>query len=527
MTFISLKKIFAFWLFLSFLFYGIAGCVKVGPDFVRPEAPVSVTWMETGNTRLNTGKPDFRSWWRVFNDPVLDQLIELAYRDNLTLRIAGMRVLQARARLGIAIGSFYPQTQALAGSLQLNRLSKEALFGTVTSYTQDQIGADVGWELDFWGRYRRAIEAADGDWLASAANYDSTLVSLTADVAAAYILIRSLEQRILIARENATVQKENLGIAEARFKYGLTSQLDVAQAATLFNNTLALVPALDAQLIQARDALCILLGMPPNRLADLLRKSSQIPVSPPQVAVGIPTDLLRRRPDIRSAEYQAAAQCARIGVAKADYYPVFSLNGTFGFLSTDVGQSSLGDMFKWSSRTYQVGPTIQWPIFNYGRITDNVRLQDAVFQELIFTYQNTVLAAQRDVEDNLAAFLRAQERADFLALSSDSARRALDLAVLQYREGVRDFTAVLTAQQALLTEQDNLATTLGNLSSSLVGVYRALGGGWESREGADLVPPSIRAEMTARTDWGRLLSPAQYNPPLQKEPESRPRLPDW
>jgi outer membrane protein TolC len=243
--------------------------------------------------------------------------------------------------------------------------------------------------------------------------------------------------------------------------------------------------------------------------------------------VGIPADLLRRRPDIRSAEYQAVAQCAQIGVAKADLYPAFSLSGMFGFASSDVGQSNLSDIFKWKSRTYQIGPAFQWNIFNYGRITNNVRLQDARFQELLIAYQNAVLTAQQEVEDNLVAFLRAQERAEFLAQSAAAARRSVDLAVLQYREGIKDFTTVLTAQQALLTEQDNLAATLGNISSSLVGVYKALGGGWEIREGKDLVPPAIKEEMAKRTNWGKLLAPATYNPPASEEPKSLIRLPDW
>jgi outer membrane protein TolC len=199
----------------------------------------------------------------------------------------------------------------------------------------------------------------------------------------------------------------------------------------------------------------------------------------------------------------------------------------FGFLSSDAGKLTLSDMFRWGSRTAQIGPSIQLNIFNYGRITNNVRVQDARFQQLLMAYQNTVLSAQQEVEDSLVAFLRAQERAGFLSQSVAAARTSLDLAVLQYREGLKDFTTVLTAQQALLNEQDNLATTLGNISSSLVGVYRALGGGWEIREGKDLVPPDVKEEMAKRIDWGELLAPAAYNPPPSDEPESSNRLPDW
>jgi NodT family efflux transporter outer membrane factor (OMF) lipoprotein len=395
------------------------------------------------------------------------------------------------------------------------------------SYTEAQVGANISWELDFWGRFRRAIESADAGWFGSLANYDNTLVSLTADVANSYIQIRTLEKRIEIANQNALTQKENLGIAEARYLFGLVSELDVEQARTALNSTLSLIPLLETQLRQANHALCLLLGVTPGSLGQVLAQSCGIPVAPTQVAVGIPADLLRRRPDIRRAELQAAAQCAQIGVAKSDLFPAFTLSGFFGFLSTDVSPSKLGDIAKWSSRTYQAGPSVQWNILNYGRITNNVRLQDAVFQEYLIAYQNTVLSAQKDVEDNLIAFARAQDGAAYLAQAAAAAGRALDLAVLQYQAGAKDFTTVITAQQALLTQQDNLASTLGSLSSSVVGVYRALGGGWEVREGQDLIPPEMKSEMARRTNWGKLLSPKAYNQSLQEPPKHLVRPPDW
>ncbi len=507
-----------------------AGCT-VGPDFVRPKATVSADWLETGDQRVRTEPAEYRNWWRAFNDPVLDRLIERAYRENLSLRSAGVRVLQARAQLGIAIGEIFPQTQQAIGSLQYYRTSDRGAATTFAGggleYWQSQIGAQASWELDFWGKFRRGIESADASLLSTLADYDNTLVTLTADVANSYITIRTAEERIRIARENVGTQEESLKIAEARFKYGTVTQLDVEQARTSLLNTQASIPSLETQLRQARDALSVLLGLPPSDLSDLLGGPSGIPVSPPLVIVGIPADLLRRRPDVRSAELQAAAQSAQIGVAKADLFPAFSLTGELLFVSTNLGRFKLSDMFRWGSRSIQAGPSFQWNLFNYGQITNNVRLQDARFQELLIAYQNAVLAAQQDVEDNLVAFLRAQDRADLLAQSVASARTALALAVLRYREGVTDFTTVLTAQQTLLSQQDSLASTLGNISTSLVGVYRALGGGWEIREGQDLVPPEIKAEMEKRTNWGQLLAPSTYNLPASREPKSAPRLPDW
>jgi NodT family efflux transporter outer membrane factor (OMF) lipoprotein len=517
-------------LFLVPVLLAFAGCM-VGPDYQRPKVSVSPSWEETGDQRVRTESTTYRDWWRAFNDPALDRLIARAYRDNLTLQQAGVRVLQARAQLGIAVGEIFPQTQQLTGSVQYNRTSDRAAtsaaFNGSFSYWQSQIGAQASWELDFWGRIRRGIQSADASLLATLADYDNTLVTLTADVANTYIALRTAEERIRIARENVDIQAQTLKIVEARFKYGTVTQLDVEQARTVLLNTQATIPTLEIQRRQARDALSVQLGMPPSDLADLLDGPSVIPVSPPEVIVGIPADLLRRRPDIRSAELQAVAQSAQIGVARAELFPAFSLIGNLVLLSTDLGTFKLSDMFRWGARQVQVGPTVQWNILNYGQITNNVRVQDASFQQMLLAYQRAVISAQQDVEDNLVAFLRAQDRADFLAKSVTSSRSAVSIAVLQYREGVTDFTTVLTAQQALLSQQDNLATTLGNISTSLVGVYRALGGGWEIREGEDIVPAEIKEEMRKRTNWGGLLAPATYNLPDSREPQSTPRFPDW
>jgi NodT family efflux transporter outer membrane factor (OMF) lipoprotein len=507
-----------------------AGCIKVGPDFTPPQGTVSKDWLEAGDRQVKTISAEHRQWWQVFADATLDRLIDTAYRENLSLRIAGVRVLEARAQLGIAVGELFPQTQQAFGSLEkihTSERSPQAAFGGNTlRYYQTEVGLRASWELDFWGKFRRAIEAADASLLATVADYDSTLVSLTGDVAGYYILIRTLEKRLDIARQNVISQRESLQLAEAKFRGGTTSQRDVEQAKTLLFNTQASIPALEIQLRQAKNALCVLLGMPPNHLADLLGGAGGvIPAPPPQVAVGIPADLLRRRPDIRAAEFQAAAQCANIGVAKADLFPAFSLGGTFSFQASDVASFKLGNLFDWRSRNATAGPSFQWDLLNYGRLTNQVRVQDARFQELVITYQNAVLKAQQEVEDSLVGFLRSQVRAKFLGESTEAARRSLDLAVLQYREGITDFTTVLTAQQALLSEQDSLAVSLGDISRNLVGVYRALGGGWQLREGKDFIPPAVQAEMAKRTNWGRLLTAAAYTLPAGT-PESKERKPE-
>jgi NodT family efflux transporter outer membrane factor (OMF) lipoprotein len=524
------KCAFVLFLLIILALLSSSGCTNVVPDFIKPVAPVSQNCMDEEGEKVGHGPADYREWWKGFNDPVLDRLIDAAYRQNLSLKIAGVRVLEARAQLGIAIGGFYPQSQYTFGSLDYKRISERAVTAGALNrftYSQSEIGLGASWELDFWGKFRRAIESADAGLMATIADYDSVLVALTGDVANSYILIRTLEKRIDIANENVQTQAESLRIAEVRFKAGTTSQRDVEQAKTVLNDTRALIPTLTTQLRQAKNALSVLLGLPPSDLKEMLAGPAGIPAPPPRVAIGIPADLLRRRPDIRSAEYQAAAQSALIGVAKADLFPAFSLAGSFGLLATSVGRSSSSDIFRWSSREYSIGPGFQWSFLNYGRLTNLVRVQDARFQQLLISYQNTVLRAQQEVEDALVGFLRAQERAEFLAQSAGAARRSFDLAATQYREGVTDFTTVLTAQQALLNEQDNLATTLGSISSNLVGIYRALGGGWEIREGGDMVPADVKEAMAARTDWGDLLSPASYLPPSSETPRSLVRPPDW
>ena len=412
------------------LMLAVAGCMKVGPDFAPPTAAVSEQWMEDGDSRLENTRSISESWWTVFEDDVLDGLIETAYRQNLPLLSAGARVLQARAQLAVAVGQFYPQTQQAFGSIDYNRRSARAPFQTggpadLLEYWQNQIGLQAAWEIDFWGRFRRGIELADAAVLASIATYDDVLVSLTADVATNYVQIRTLQARLDIARENVEVQRESLNIAEIRFRAGTTSERDVEQARTVLASTEASIPQLEAALVQTKNALSVLLGMPPNPLDELLAGSKAIPVAPPRVAVGIPAELLRRRPDIRAAELQAAAQSAQIGVAKADLYPAFSLTGNFGFLASDWGKYDLSDIFMAKSRSFTFGPSFQWNILNYGRIVNNVRVQDAAFQALVINYQNTVLTAQREVEDGLIGFLNAQKRTDLLELSAAAAKRSV------------------------------------------------------------------------------------------------------
>ena len=515
------------------LLAGFAQGCAVGPDFKTPAALVAPGWLEQDNRALDAASAEHRDWWTVFNDQRLSRLVELAYQQNLTLRSAGVRVLQARAQLGIAIGEFYPQQQQVGSSLSYNRLPISGPYNFVTNtYWSDQFGAQVGWELDLWGKLRRAIESAEGAFLGSVANYDDVLVTLVGDVASAYVQIRTTEQQIAIARDNLSRQRIALRIAQAKFHYGTASRRDVYQAENVLGATEATIPALNIQLAQTKNALCVLLGMAPEPLDDLLGNAGDIPKAPEQVIVGIPADLLRRRPDVRRAELQAAAQSAQIGFAKADLLPSFNLIGNIGTFATDINPSSLGNLFTRGSLSYSVGPTIQWNILNYGQITNNVRVQDAKFQAAVIDYQNAVLKAQQEVENGIAAFIHSRDQARFLSQSVAAGEGALRIAMLQYREGIADFTTVLTAEQNLYQVQNNLAVATGTIALGLITTYRALGGGWQIREGHDFIPADIQQEMTDRTNWGTLLTPDLLRPaaPGLPSPQDRGapvRLPEW
>jgi NodT family efflux transporter outer membrane factor (OMF) lipoprotein len=513
-----------------------SGCL-VGPDFSAPSAPVAEQWLETSNPSVRSDRQEYQQWWTVFNDPVLNRLIDIAYNQNLSLVSAGTRVLEARAQLGVAIGEFYPQLQHGTGSIIYNRSSHAdptaTPAGALRNFWRDALGLTVNWELDFWGKFRRGIESADAAYLSSIASYDDVLVTLLGDVATTYIGIRTLEKQIEIARENVVRQKKALAIAEARFRGGAATKLDVYQAENVLGQTEATIPQLTIQLKQGLNALLVLLGMAPQPLDELLRRSTGIPVPSKDVAVGIPADLVRRRPDIRAAELAAAAQSAQIGIAKADLYPAFSLLGTFGTVASNVNGNRLKEVFQGKGITFGFGPSFQWNILNYGQITNTVRVQDAKLQGLLADYQNAVLKAQQQVENGLATFLYSREQMAHLRDSVAAANAAVRLAILQYQLGTRDFTTVLTAEQNLYTAQTDLATASGNVSTGLASVYRALGGGWQIREDNEFVPAATAEEMRHRTDWGSLLPPAgeaQPSAPGLPTPEdvrSGVRPPQW
>jgi NodT family efflux transporter outer membrane factor (OMF) lipoprotein len=509
-----------------------AGCM-IGPDFKSPKAPIAAQWLEADYKAVDSSRQEYRDWWSVFDDSTLSDLIETAYEQNLTLQAAGVRVLQARAELGVALGELYPQQQQVSASVTRNRIPVSVPYKIISpTYWQNVFGAQAAWEIDLWGKLRRGVESADQAYLASVAAYDDVLVTLTGDVASAYVQIRVLQAQLRIAEENVERQEKTLEIARARFAGGVVTKRDVYQAENVLGATQATIPQLNVALQTAKNALAVLLGLPPGPMDHLLGGPSDIPEAPPQVAVGIPADLLRRRPDIRKAELDAAAQCAQIGFTKADLLPAFSLVGNVGTLATDIGRAKLTDVFTSRSLSYAVGPAVQWNILNYGQLTNDVRVQDAKFQELIVTYQNTVLKAQQEVEDGITKFVQSRDQVNYLTKSVHAALGALTISLLEYKQGTVDFTAVLDSLQNLYQAQNNLAVARGNVPLGLIGAYRALGGGWQIREGRDFVPDSTRAEMARRTNWGTWLTPDLLRPeaPGLPSPDDRGPLvrpPEW
>jgi NodT family efflux transporter outer membrane factor (OMF) lipoprotein len=419
---------------------------------------------------------DHSQWWTVFNDPTLETLVFNAYDQNLDLRTAGFRVLEARAQRSITAGNLLPQSQeAFAGYDRRQTAARVGMPAAGQSFSVWDAGFNLAWELDFWGRFRRAVEAADADLNASIENYDDVLVTLLGDVGVAYVEIRTLQNRVELVRANVEAQRGSMRIAEARFREGATTKLDVFQAQNNLAQTESAIPTLEIALRQASNRLCILCGIPPRNLQEELA-IGPIPVPPAEIAMGIPAELLRRRPDVRRAERELAAQSANIGVATAELYPHLAITGTIG-----IEANHFADLFGSQAFTGSVGPSLRWNILNYGRLLNNIRVQDARFQQLATEYQQAVLRANAEAEDALVAFLKSQQRVQILTASVDAAQQAVDMALLQYREGKTDFNRVFTLQIALALEQDRLAQATGDYARSLVEIYRALAGGWQIR----------------------------------------------
>lgn len=491
----------------------LSGCTLVGPEWepLEPEAPA--TWAGGTSEHFEPGQRVHADWWRQFEDPVLVELIERAQQNNNGVRIAGLRILEAQARLGISVGDTFPQVQVLQG---------EAAYARAGGIDLESYGvsAAAAWELDFWGKFKRGIEAADAALLASIARYDDVQVILSATVASTYTTIRTLEEQLRIAHENIAIQQRSYEIVEVLYRNGESGELDVQQAETLLLSTKSAVPQLESALRQARNALSILLGEAPGGVEELLAQQSGFPRLPANAPIGVPANILRLRPDVREAELLARAQNAQVGVATANLYPSFSIAGSIGLSAEGTaGGTDPGDLFDSDAITYGIGPSFVWPFLNYDRIRNNVRIQDARLQQALVSYRQTVIQAAREVEDALAAVTGVREQERLLEQTLAAAQRSAELALLRYGEGFSDYQRVLDAHRALFNQQERYISNRGAEVIAVIDLYRALGAGWD-RAAGPFVDEATQTAMEARTDWDAMID---ANRELQAEHLQRHR----
>ena len=469
----------------------------MGPDYKRPETKVPDDW--NGQEVVTPAKPskttinpaDLAAWWNNFKDPTLSSLVEMAIRANLDLRLAEARIRQARASLGVAGGPLWPEVDATvlydrshtpsaavntAGGGVAVSGSSGSSGGTVPFRELFQAGLDASWELDVFGGTRRNIEAAGADLQAAVEDRRDVLVTLVGDVGSNYINLRGFQQQIDIARENLKAQKHNADIIQKRHDAGFVGGLDVANAKAQVATTESTIPLFESSARAAIYSLGVLLGREPAALEKDLARAAPIPPTPPEIPVGLPSELLRRRPDIRRAEAQIHAATARIGVATADLFPKFSLTGSFGVTASDV--SVLGSLA--NNKFWSFGPSVTWPIFAGGRIYFNIKVQDAIQEQTLLTYEKTVLTALKDVETALVAYAKQQETRKSLSVAVVNNRKAVELSMLLYMAGKSDFLNVIMAQRSLFTTEDALAQSTRAVDTNLIALYKALGGGWEN-----------------------------------------------
>jgi multidrug efflux system outer membrane protein len=445
----------------------------VGPDYKQPQVQVSQKFANESAKGLSAGEVE-TSWWQGFNDGKLNHLVDLAIRGNYDLRIATANLRAARALRLETQFDLYP-TVTYQASYTRERLSEAILSvpGSDRDIDLYTAGFDASWELDFFGRVRRSIEAATAEVEASEAVRRDVIVSLLAEVARNYFELRGTQNQLEVARRNAENQKQTLDLTIALLEGGRGTELDTSRARAQLNSTLATIPPLETAIKRAIYRLSVLTGQEPTALEAELSTPQKLPDLPKLVAVGTPDGLLRRRPDIRVAERNLAAATARIGVATADLFPRITFTGSMALQAGSF--SGIGDG---GSGTFFLMPQIFWAAFDLGRVRARIKGADANAEAALAGYEQTVLLALEEAENALVDFGRQQARQDFLRQSAEASEKAVELAQLRYRYGVADFLTVLDAERTLLEAQDQLAQSETSTATALVAVYKALGGGW-------------------------------------------------
>ena len=460
---------------------GGSGCV-VGPDYHRAASNAPAAWVSPADTAITNRAATPSSWWASFNDAELDSLIQRAVRSNLDLRVAEARLRQARAVRGGSVADFAPQVDASGSALRQLQSKNQPFFGALPlpanfpyEYSVYQVGFDASWEIDLFGGKRRAFEAATADWQGAAEARNDAMVSLLAEVARNYVELRGGQQRLEVARRDLKLQQEELELTRTRYLGGVATELDVTRDAALLAAQQAVIPPLETATRSTMYALAVLLGLQPGALVAELSPVANVPVVPPQVPIGLPSDLLRRRPDVRRAERQLAAETARIGVAKAEWFPKLSLTGDAGMESV-----ALSNWLNPSSRIWSIGPSVQWNALDFGRVRAQVRAQTAVQEAALATYEKAVLVSLQEAENAIVAYAEEQNRHRALIDEVADNRRSLDMANSLYAAGRTNFLDVLDVRRSLFQSDDLLAGSDQAVSLDLIALYKALGGGWET-----------------------------------------------
>jgi multidrug efflux system outer membrane protein len=454
----------------------LAGC-SVGPRYRRPEISVSPQWAAPEARGAMAGEP-VAQWWTSFNDPQLASLVDRAVKGNLDIQLAAARLKEARAARGVARSALFPSIGAGVAATR-NRQRTVAVTGGVVQPKQIEINNfegnfDASWELDVFGRVRQGVRAAAADTVAAEEGRRGVLVALLGEVGRAYTELRGLQLRLAIAEKNIGTQQDTLEVAEARAKAGLATQLDVSRAAAQLETTRSGIPALESGIQAAMHRLSVLLGQDPGALAAELSSSAPVPVTPPEVPIGLRSDLLQRRPDLLQSEAEIVAATARVGEAKAELFPRFTLLGTAGRQAAQLHDITLG-----VGNFFSAGPAISVPIFTGGRIRSNIRIQDARLEQSVIRYRAAVLSALEETENALVSYSNEQERRARLQRAVQANEEAVKLSNDRYRAGVTDFLSVLDAQRELYANEDLLAQSRTAQTLNLIALYKALGGGWQ------------------------------------------------
>ncbi|PFG58500.1 outer membrane protein TolC [Vibrio sp. ES.051] len=512
-------------------------CTTVGPDYAHPQpAPLPSDWsVQKSAKNTQQSEQQLQQWWQQFNDATLNQLVELASKQNLDLEAAGLRIVQARSLLGISTNLQYPQVQTVSGNLARAYVNDQGVNNAALSF-------DAAWEMDVWGKYARGIESAEAGYYASIASYHDIMVTITAEVARNYINYRTFQERILLSRRNIEIQARVVRITQVQFDSGNVTELDVQQAKNQLYTTKAALPSLEIAMKQSRTALALLLGVLPEEVDEQLqsdgmhkqiaeyeaqfkstgRKSAlsgsderSIVPRPPPLDAQVDANLVMRRPDLQVSEMQARAQSAQIGVAETALYPSFSLFGSIGIDSTVPD----GNSFSFSnSLTMVVGPTFSWNIFQYGRVKNNIRFEDARFQETLTNYNKKVLQAVNEVTNAIEAYDLYLQQKDLRLQSVNASIRAFNISMTQYENGQISFERLLNSVEKMTRAEDSYATIKGNVANQVVALYKALGGGWQTQTGKPFLNETIAQQMTERTDWdGYLHEENRVLPPLRLE----------